>query len=182
MYCHNCKLYPHLDPLSAGVLPSLHTVISNWIYYQLLYYLPFLHITIHYQLVYCRHCTLRSPIGFTISFCITYHSCKLLSTISWCTASTVHCYPLWFHYKQVYYHHCTLQSSMRFTYQLLYWHYGTLLPSYGFTTSWCNAIIAQFYHHFNPLFSLYYLQPNSQSAGAMSLLHNRILIWNFWWC
>jgi hypothetical protein len=52
--------YPHLGPLSAHVLPSLHTAISNRIYYQLLYYLPLLHITIQYQLVYCKYCTLLS--------------------------------------------------------------------------------------------------------------------------
>jgi hypothetical protein len=27
------QLYHHLDPLSAGVLPSLHTVIFTWIHY-----------------------------------------------------------------------------------------------------------------------------------------------------
>jgi hypothetical protein len=52
--------YPHLGPLSAHVLPSLHTAISNRIYYQLLYYLPLLHITIQYELVYCKYCTLLS--------------------------------------------------------------------------------------------------------------------------
>jgi hypothetical protein len=137
---HYCILLSSLDSLSADVLPKPHTFILIWI---------------HYQLVYCHHCTLRSPIRFTINFCITYHYCTLLSTIRWCTASTVHCYPLWIHYKQVCYHHCTLQSSLQFTYQLLYWHYGTLLSSYGFTISWCNAITAHFYHHFDPLFSLH---------------------------
>jgi len=110
--------YHYLDPLSAGVLPSLYTVISNWIYFQLLYYLPLLDITIHCQLVYCKYCT-------------------LLSSMDPLSAG-VH-------------HHCTLQ----FTYQLLYWHYGTLLSSHGFTISWCNAITAQFYHRLYPLLSLH---------------------------
>jgi len=87
MYCHHCTLlssfgstissctaitahfYPHLDPLSAHVLSSLHTAISNWIYYQLLYYLPLLHNTIQYQLVYCKYCTLLSSMD-PLSVCV----------------------------------------------------------------------------------------------------------------
>jgi len=96
--------YPHLDPLSVGVLPPLHTAISNWIYYQFLYYLPLLHITIHYQQVYCKYCTLFSSMdppsagvlsSLHTAILIAIHLSAPLLTL-WLTVILI-----WIHYKLV---------------------------------------------------------------------------------
>jgi hypothetical protein len=146
----------HLQSLSADFRPLLHTSTFIWI---------------HYPRMYCHTCTLLTSFG---------------STISWCSAITAHCdFHLdllsagvlllllhitrftCMHYQLVYYHHhCTLQTSRGFTFQLLCWHYSTLLSSSGFTIKWCNAIIWQAYHHLHPL-----------SAGVLPSLHIVIFTW-----
>jgi len=83
----------HLQSPAADFWSLLHTAVFIGLY---------IHwctaITAHFyhyldplsQLVYCHHCTLWSQTGSTFSFCTTYHYWTLLSTVSWCTANTVH--------------------------------------------------------------------------------------------
>jgi len=96
--------YHYLDPISAGILPLLHTAISNWIYFQLLYYLPLLDITIHCQLVYCKYCTLLSSVdplsagvlpSLHIAIVTAIHLSAALLTL-WHTVILI-----WIHYKLV---------------------------------------------------------------------------------
>jgi hypothetical protein len=129
--------YLHLDSLSADVLPYLHISILIWI---------------HYQLVFCHHCTLQFHLdllstGVLLLLHITLFTCM--------------------HYQLMYYHHhCTLQSSRGFTFQPLCWHYSTLLSSSGFTIKWCNTITTQAYRHLHTL-----------SAHVLPSLHIVIFTW-----